>query len=127
MANVAGDTLLSLGKLGSKALGIAGPILDLAFPEPIGASEPQMGPDGQFRSPDGKVMKSMALETGQQTLVNSNDKVSAPAIIPLPPVDLRVPVKKPPTMDNSIVSPPGVEVPNSNVPLINRKTTNASW
>jgi hypothetical protein len=58
-----------LGRIGSgigRGLGAAGkfvggrvlgPVLgDMLFPEGAGVSEPQMGPDGKFRTPDGKLV-----------------------------------------------------------------------
>ena len=46
-----GSDLLKIGKLGGKLLGAAGPILDLAFPDPVGSFDQISGPNAYYNAP----------------------------------------------------------------------------
>lgn len=127
-------SLSPLVKLGSKALPLLNaPVIgDALFPEPTQQYDQLTGPNAAYNNPtlsktQAAAMRASMLETSQTALTTTNQKVTAPAVIPLPPIDMRVPVKKPPKRDASTAPPVGVDIPNSNVPLISRKTTGASW
>lgn len=52
-----GSDLLKIGKLGGKLLGAAGPILDLAFPDPVGSFDQISGPNAYYNAPEYKKPK----------------------------------------------------------------------
>jgi hypothetical protein len=46
-----GSDILKIGRLGGKLLGAVGPILDLAFPDPVGSFDQISGPNAYYNAP----------------------------------------------------------------------------
>ena len=127
-------SLTPLLKMGSKVLPLLNaPVIgDALFPEPTQQYDQLTGPYAAYNNPtlskkQAADMRAARLETGQNNLSMTTQKTTAPSVIPLPPIDMRIPVKKPPKRDESMLPPEGVDIPNSNVSFINRRTTGASW
>jgi murein DD-endopeptidase MepM/ murein hydrolase activator NlpD len=82
MRQAIASNLIKLAKLGGKSLlGILNaPVIgDMLFPEAAGGDEPQMGPDGKFRTPDGKIVPMPgAVKPKPTTSINPPPKTATP-------------------------------------------------
>ena len=126
--------LPGITKVAGTALDIANlPVVgDALFPEGTSQYDQITGPNAANLNPTlssrqrGQTKANM-LEMSQNNLSTTTNKKAPPAVIPLPPIDMRIPVKKPAKQDETMMAPPGVDIPNSNVPLISRRTTGVNW
>ena len=104
-----GKDVLKIGKLGGKLLGAAGPILDLAFPEPTAQYDQISGPNSFRNNP-----AYQKLETTQGNLTSKTN--NTPTVVPLPPEYIKIPGRKSNKEKDmsTLAPPPGVkDMPSS--------------
>jgi murein DD-endopeptidase MepM/ murein hydrolase activator NlpD len=86
-----GSDIIKLGRLGGKILGVVGPALDLAFPDPVGTFDQISGPNAYYNAP-GYRAKPSSFSSSKPAAVATQSK-SSPKIS-----TVQLPVQSTPVM-----------------------------